>query len=208
MKNETWLNSIIEAFRNLGGEAKYEELYIEIEKIRKSRGFELAASWKAIVRWTIEVHSSDSEAFKFEDIFKKLGFGYWGLRNYQNNTNVSNNKKGNTSNLDTELFIDGITREKLISLSIRNQKLIIARKILDNFTCQACGFHYNDKIVECHHLIPLSDTQTTYNSVNDLITLCPNCHALVHSIYHLDKNYQKREKLLAKLKTMIKDINR
>ena len=202
MKQQKWLESVVNAFQNLEGEALLEDLYNETKRIRESQNIKLPTNWKAAIRDVIEEHSSDSDNFKSTDLFYKIGVGYWGLRNYQNN------ESEDILNLDTELFIDGITKERLISLSVRNQKLIIKRKILDNFTCQACGFHYDNKIVECHHLVPLSETKTTYNSVNDLITLCPNCHALAHSIYHLDEKYHKKEGLLVKLMAIIKNINR
>ncbi|MDY4841247.1 MAG: HNH endonuclease [Alphaproteobacteria bacterium] len=110
------------------------------------------------------------------------------------------------TDFDPDLYIDGIIKEKLISLKLRNQKLVLERKEKDNFTCQACGFYYNNKIVECHHLVPLSDSKLTYNSIDDLITLCPNCHALAHSFLYIDDIYQKRELLLKKIKEVIQNM--
>ena len=207
MKRKNWVDIIILAFENLGGKAKYKDLYLEIERLAHLQKRLLTSQWKASVRKTIENHSSDSDNFKYNDLFKKLGYGYWGMRKQANDTNTS--KINNTAPCsNTDLFVDGITQERLISLKIRNQRLILNRKIIDNFTCQACGFYYDNKIVECHHLTPLSDEQTIYNSINDLVTLCPNCHALAHNIYHLDKRYQNRDVLLKRLKTLIEEIKK
>lgn len=191
MKNETWLESIIQAFKNLGGEAKYDELYPEIKKIRLLNGINLTSQWKASVRRTIEDHSSDSNNFRSDDVFRKLGYGYWGLRNISNSSNYND---------QNELYIDGITRERLMSFKIRNRQLILERKKKDNYTCQACGFYYKDKIVECHHLKPLAENCTAYNSINELITLCPNCHSLAHVLLSLDNKFQRIEFLLPELK--------
>ena len=202
MIRETWLDVIVEAFQNLGGEANYSELYPEIERLRTKKQLSLTAQWKASVRRTIENHSSDSANFSADDIFYKIGLGYWGLRNHKENEL----DKIVLTGFNLDLYVDGIIKEKLISLKLRNQKLVLKRKEKDNFTCQSCGFHYNNKIVECHHLIPLSDSQLTYNSIDDLITLCPNCHALAHSFLYTDDIYQKRDILLKKLKEVIQNI--
>jgi hypothetical protein len=66
----------------------------------------------------------------------------------------------------------------------RNPALVKQRKRKDNFTCQACGYKKkiaNISIVDCHHLRVLSETGKTRTSINDLITLCPNCHRIAHS---------------------------
>lgn len=203
MVRETWRDTIIKAFQNLGGKANYDELYSEIERLRNKKNLSLSAQWKASVRKEIEIHSSDSANFRTDDVFCKIGLGYWGLRNYKENKNTTN--KILSLDFEPDLYIDGIIKERLISLKLRNQELIIARKEKDNFTCQACGFYYNNKIVECHHLIPLSDSEVIYNSIEDLITLCPNCHALAHSFLYTNNEYQKKEVLLKKLKEVIKN---
>ena len=200
MAQEKWIESIIQAFENLGGEAEYNDLYDEIKRIRLSKGINLTKAWTASVRRTIEDHSSDSDNFKSDDIFKKLGYGHWGLRNISHSSTIT------SSSSNEELYLDGLLQERLISLKIRNTKLILERKIKDNFTCQACGFSYNKKIVECHHLKPLADNTNTYNSIDDLITLCPNCHALAHSLLPINKNLEDKNMLIQTLKEINKSI--
>ncbi len=55
--------------------------------------------------------------------------------------------------------------------------------------CQACGFDFERTygkvgrgFIHVHHLRQLSLTSGPYNPdpVNDLVPLCPNCHAMVH----------------------------
>lgn len=202
MREKSWVDIIIKAFQNLGGEANYSELYPEIERLRIQEKLSLTTQWKASVRRTIEDHSSDSANYRADDLFYKIGLGYWGLRNHKESNSTLN--EAELSDFNPDLYVDGIIKEKLISLKLRNQKLVLARKEKDHFMCQACGFYYNDKIVECHHLVPLSDSKTTYNSVEELITLCPNCHALAHSFLHEDNEYQKKDTLLKKLKEVVK----
>ena len=38
-------------------------------------------------------------------------------------------------------------------------------------------------IIEVHHIVPLNQIGESYvvNPINDLIPVCPNCHAAIHS---------------------------
>lgn len=79
---KTWLDWIVDAMTQLGGDATYEDLYHQIQLIHPGP---LSKEWKASVRKTIENYSSDSDNFRetHEDIFKSVGgkgSGHWGLR--------------------------------------------------------------------------------------------------------------------------------
>lgn len=77
----TQLDLIVKALKNLGGVAKYPQIYKEFEKITNSK---LTPGQKAGIRKNIEDHSSDSLNYKGkEDLFYSvygLGRGFWGLR--------------------------------------------------------------------------------------------------------------------------------
>ncbi|MET4802558.1 hypothetical protein ABIA96_005152 [Bradyrhizobium sp. LB11.1] len=76
----TWVDYIIKAFRNLGNEASYDDLYAELGRLK---GKSLTTTQKATVRKEIERKSSDSENYdKTEDLFYSVGkgSGRWGLR--------------------------------------------------------------------------------------------------------------------------------
>lgn len=79
---KTWLDWIVEAMTQLGGNAIYEDLYHQIQLIRPPL---FTKQWKASVRKTIENNSSDSDNFgeNNQDVFKSIGgkgSGHWGLR--------------------------------------------------------------------------------------------------------------------------------
>ena len=91
MKDGTWVNSIVKAMTELGGKARYDDLYQQVAKVRKKEGLPLNDSYKATIRGIVEAFSSDSDVWKKRpgpDIFRKLGTGYWGLRNPD--THISN----------------------------------------------------------------------------------------------------------------------
>jgi hypothetical protein len=78
----TWVDCIVKALNNLGGKSSYHYLYNEIRRIRPGP---LPPTWEAIVRRTIETHSSDSRNYEpgNPDLFYSvagIGKGEWGLR--------------------------------------------------------------------------------------------------------------------------------
>lgn len=52
--------------------------------------------------------------------------------------------------------------------------------------CEVCAFEY-PPIMHLHHLYPISETDVP---VDQLVWLCPNCHAMAHEIRRV--NYGKR----------------
>lgn len=82
----------------------------------------------------------------------------------------------------------------------RSGKLVLEAKKRDNFTCVACGFYYKKQIVQAHHLDPLSERkQPKKTKLEDLITLCPNCHYIAHYLLRQTSKYKKRAVLLRAL---------
>ncbi len=77
----SYIDLIVKALRNLGGQAPYTEIYREIEKIT---GVTLDDGLMAGIRRTIHDYSSDSDGYKGrDDIFYSVqgkGRGVWGLR--------------------------------------------------------------------------------------------------------------------------------
>ena len=78
-----WVEEIVAAMTALGGKAKYKDLYGYIEANTERK---LGKEWQAVVRRTIEEHSSDTTCKKspnYADLFtavKGIGKGEWALR--------------------------------------------------------------------------------------------------------------------------------
>jgi 5-methylcytosine-specific restriction endonuclease McrA len=70
----------------------------------------------------------------------------------------------------------------------RSRYLATERKILDKYKCQVCGMRFEHKygtvgrdFAEAHHLIPLSQLRSNVQtSLEDLRTVCANCHRMLH----------------------------
>ena len=85
MKKDTWLYTIIEAFEQLGGDAKYKDLYPVVKELRISKGLSWTNKSEQSIQATIEENSTDSIRNKKtnkSDIFIKYARGHWGLRNH------------------------------------------------------------------------------------------------------------------------------
>ncbi len=101
--------------------------------------------------------------------------------------------------------IEGAVKELKILARKRNKKIADACKKRDKYTCRSCDFHYRDKVVECHHLNPLSVTNETTISLKDLVTLCPTCHSIAHHLLRADSaNNINVDNLIINLKEAIK----
>lgn len=91
----------------------------------------------------------------------------------------------------------------------RSGYLALERKSKDGFICQICGFNfertYGDlgvEFAEAHHKVPLSmldkEVRTT---LDDLITVCANCHRMLHRMEGSKGDIPKLKNIVRKHKT-------
>ena len=91
---------------------------------------------------------------------------------------------------EKEFLSEGKTKRVFVNLFERNSK---ARQECINYyggyQCQICGFDFEKvygelgrNYIEVHHKIPLSKIGKNYivNPKEDLLPVCPNCHAMLH----------------------------
>ncbi|MCZ2369113.1 hypothetical protein [Vibrio diabolicus] len=136
-----WIDYVVQAMENLGGEAAYSDLYTEIEALK---GGNLTKSWKATVRNTVESYSSDSDNWtpSRDDLFYSVdgkGSGRWALRNFEA-SQVS----------EPPVDYDGADKQDYtVSRFIRDSKLSRQVKTKNNFKCQICGLHFGFQTVNC-----------------------------------------------------------
>ena len=83
IEKNTWLESITEAFEQLGGDAKYRDLYPVVKQIRIAKGLSWTVKSEHCIQAVIEENSYDSIRNKKrnkKDIFVKYARGHWGLK--------------------------------------------------------------------------------------------------------------------------------
>ena len=95
----------------------------------------------------------------------------------------------------TATFKEGAV--KLVSVNAYERNPKARRACIEYYTeddgkirCQICGFEFNERygealrgMIHIHHLVELSSIKEQYevDPERDLIPVCPNCHAVIHS---------------------------
>ena len=104
-----------------------------------------------------------------------------------------------------ELYLEGGKIKFSTSKILKNIEIMSRCKARDDFKCRACGFFYEKAIVHAHHMIPFTEKGgRRVPKIEEIITLCPTCHAIAHNILrnHSDKKFMNDPKAL------IDEINR
>ena len=103
--------------------------------------------------------------------------------------------------------IEGELKERKVLARTRNKAIANERKKYDKYSCKACNFHYQNKVVECHHLNPISMTKVGTVTIDCLVTLCPTCHSIAHQLLKTDYASNVKEKALLKnIKAVLSDM--
>ena len=85
--------------------------------------------------------------------------------------------------------VEGKSLIKKVKSYERNRMNRAACIQIHGSTCLICGFNFDEKygdlgsgFIHVHHIVPLSEIQKEYvcNPAEDLIPVCPNCHAMIH----------------------------
>ncbi len=78
------------------------------------------------------------------------------------------------------------------------------RKQQDNYICQICKFSFiksygilGNDFAEAHHKLPLSsNSKLRKTSIDDLITVCANCHRMLHRMDGIPKDIDNLNKIV------------
>lgn len=90
----------------------------------------------------------------------------------------------------------------------RNSRLAAERKRVDRYKCGVCGevMHkiYGDlgyEFAEAHHKMPLKQLEaTTTTTLDDLLTVCPNCHRMLHRMEGKPQDIEKLRRIVARVR--------
>jgi 5-methylcytosine-specific restriction enzyme A len=82
-------------------------------------------------------------------------------------------------------------KRKTTSVNVYERNPIAHKKCVEHYgvKCQVCELNFEDVygevgrgFIHVHHIVPLHEIQQDYevDPINDLIPVCPNCHAMLH----------------------------
>jgi hypothetical protein len=92
----TWIEDIIQALKNLGGQGTNEEIFAEVKRIRKPP---LPKTWHAMIIKEIGMRYRDTDYFNGNDLFRKLDRGFWAFRDQAGTTPTPQPTRKPKSNL-------------------------------------------------------------------------------------------------------------
>ena len=185
IKEGSWLDDLVAIYNEVGGEAPYSLVYRLAEKRRKERGASWTKHARASIRRTVEDNAVSSANFRGRAVFYSVnghGSGVWALQpEYLKSDDLSN-----AEHYKYASGTEGIANEYYHLRRSRNPRLVEARKKLDDYRCQVCGYraelpsgHF---IIDVHHLNPLAaQVGEVLTTIDDLVCLCPNCHRVAHT---------------------------
>ena len=83
---------------------------------------------------------------------------------------------------------EGMMKEVVFFRRQRNRAIRNQCAARDNYTCRVCGFNFEEnygergkEFIEVHHLKLLSSYDNEHDiELDDLISLCSNCHSMIH----------------------------
>jgi hypothetical protein len=166
----TWLEDITQALVNLGGVASLQDIYNEVHR---TRGTPLPIHWQALIRATIEDHSSDAVFRSGKDIFyspKGIGRGIWGIRTISHEPIVSSDITA-PDRIPTQAY--RVLRDTALARMI---------KALHRNRCQICGTAIQllngGTYSEAHHIRPLGQPHNGPDVSGNILVLCPNHHVM------------------------------
>lgn len=85
-----------------------------------------------------------------------------------------------------EMFREGQIKHKYERNNRARQRCLETH----GYNCKVCDFNFEDvfgeigkEFIHVHHVKPISEIKSEYviDPINDLIPVCPNCHAMLHS---------------------------
>ena len=100
-----------------------------------------------------------------------------------------------------------IENRKVVASHQRRERsgyLAVECKIRDDYQCQVCGFQFEDvygslgrDFAEAHHRIPLGkQSGKVHTRLEDLITVCANCHRMLHRMEGKEGDVEKLKKIV------------
>ena len=142
------------------------------KKVGKGKGFGQSNVWYAdaeIARKQV-VPKVIKYIEEFENRNTELGYGYDEI-------------------LDEVLHYEGSVKTVKVNKYERNQEARTKCIEVHGCQCKICGFDFEKTygkagkgLIHVHHVIPISSIKEEYqiDYENDLIPVCPNCHAMIH----------------------------
>ena len=107
---------------------------------------------------------------------------------WRQNVNPDDNFFGEI--IDESIFIEGSKKQVTVNIYERNPQARASCLQKHGYKCKVCEFSFSEtygdigkNFIHVHHIKPLAGILKSYeiNPQKDLIPVCPNCHAMLHT---------------------------
>jgi|SRR5689334_2170296 len=179
------VQEIIQALRELGGEATWKEIR---EQVRSNRGTDHAhykdrENFDRVVNHYIQLHCCgfSYEKYTGPPHFEYIRRGHVRLikHPHPNDDVALEHASGDDEQVDE---IERIIREQ--SVIVRNLDLVRKIKRIYGYTCQICDTSIQlpggERYVEVHHIQPLGRNHNGPDHIENMLCVCPNDHVRLH----------------------------
>lgn len=119
--------------------------------------------------------------------------------------NGRDNSEREIVEVQRQVYFEGQRSQETITVVQRNPEARNACLAFHGRNCKVCGMNFKEKYgniddgyVHVHHLNPLGEStdERAIDPINDLVPVCPNCHAMLHRVsppYSIEELQRKME---------------
>ena len=189
------LSDVIQAFNELGGEADWSDVEA---RVRAKRGNGFAPykddrNYKNTMFQFVQQHCKIYAKFNGDIQFEKVQGTRFRLPYPSSMVGEPHRLPPENIHPETVLegkeYITGSVRQVLINAYERDPAARMNCIQHHGTKCAVCGVSFEERygsigrgFIHVHHLRPLATREIyTLDPINDLIPVCPNCHAMLHS---------------------------
>ena len=111
----------------------------------------------------------------------------------------------NDITVSLESGFEGGQTKRYVTLYERNKDLRVAALKIHGLSCHVCRFNFEENYgefargyIQVHHIIPISEGKSNepVNPKTDLVTVCANCHAIIHRKRDTTKSIDEMKAML------------
>ncbi|MNE42714.1 HNH endonuclease [compost metagenome] len=206
------LKDIESALESLGGEGKASQIQQRVldEFCNGSipDNYSHARSFKQTIQRKIEDHCPQADGFHrrgYDAKFTRFERGRYRLIDHQQAVIPE-------EIVSTRIYPEGVAVTISVNTFERNRAAREACIRHHGCKCKACNFDFRETygsigagFIHVHHIIPLATIRQGYqvDPINDLVPLCPNCHAILHAasmtVEDLQREIQTRKSLISNI---------
>jgi len=187
-----WGNYFLRSVKNNGGLATAKRMLSKrLENLAEQKGFQslLEAGRPDLSLESLILKPKYQDLFSLEEL-QEAKRRLQSIPDYANRSNVAPEINFPGDLLADEGFSEGSKKRITVNAYERNPKARTACLARHGYRCKVCDIKFNEvygeignEFIHVHHRKPIAGRRSNYtvNPTKDLVPVCPNCHAMLHT---------------------------